>query len=488
MKRNNSFALAGGTLTLLLISFVGTASIGKQVETNDVYLTVRDFDAIGDGEADDTKAFQRAVDSGRGDVYVPKGTYRVTKTIVVDLDRIGPVSIVGSGTAKLVMAGPGPALKLIGTHKGTADPGTVEDNVWKNQRMPSVSGLEIVGAAPLACGIEARGTMEATFSRLQIRKVLHGIHLTERNRNVIISDCHIYENRGIGIYLDHVNLHQINVGNSHISYNDEGGIVQRGGDVRNLQVGNCDIEGNMGQKTLPTANVLIDATGGSIGEIAITGCTIQHTHNAAGSANIRMIGEGQPRGAYANGELRGGNITITGNVLSDVQVNIHLNNVRGATIVGNTIWKGYTHDFLIESCSSVAIGSNILDRNPRYHYGDGASANRGLVFRDCDSIILTGLQINNVWRKKGGLILEKCRHFNISGCIILNCDNCGILMNDVQDTIISGCTVSDTRSESKEGAALKITKGKGNFIVNNLLAGQLEVAPGSGEVTNNLKN
>jgi len=487
MKRNNSFVLAGGTLLLFLIAFTGTASIGKQVTTTNVYLTVRDFGAIGNGEADDTKAFQRAVDSGRGDVYVPRGTYRLTKTIVVDLDRIGPVSIVGLGTAKLVMAGPGPALKLVGTHKGTADPGTVKENVWKNQRMPSVSGLEIVGAAPQACGIEARGTMEATFSRLQIRKVLHGIHLTERNRNVIISDCHIYENRGIGIYLDHVNLHQINVGNSHVSYNDGGGIVQRGGDVRNLQVGNCDIEGNMGENTLPTANVLIDATGGSIGEIAITGCTIQHTHNAAGSANIRIIGEGQPRGAYAKGELRGGNITITGNILSDVQVNVHLSKVRGVSIVGNTIWKGYTHDFLIEGSSSVVIGQNVFDRNPRYHYGDGASANRGLVFRDCDSIILTGLQINNVWRKKGGLILEKCRHFNISGCIILNCDGCGILMDDVQDTIVSGCTVSDTRSDSREGVPLKIIKGKGNFIINNLFTGQLEIAPGSGKLTNNLK-
>ena len=487
MKQNNPFIPRGAVLALLLISFAGTASIGKQVETTKVYMTVRDFGAVGDGEADDTKAFQRAVDSGRGDVHIPRGTYRLTRTIVVDLDRIGPVSIVGSGTARLVMAGPGPALKLIGTHKGTASPSTVEENVWKNQRMPSINGLEIVGAAPKACGVEAKGTMEAIFSRLQIRKVLHGIHLTERNRNVIISDCHIYENRGIGIYLDHVNLHQINVGNSHVSYNAGGGIVQRGGDVRNLQVGNCDIEGNMGQKTAPTANLLIDATGGSIGEIAVTGCTIQHTHNVPESANIRIIGEGQPRGAYAKGELRGGNITITGNILSDVQVNIHLHKVRGVTIVGNTIWKGYTHDFLIEGSSSVVIGSNVFDRNPRYHYSDGASANRGLVFRDCESIILTGLQINNVWRTKGGVILERCRHFNISGCIILNCDNCGILMDDVRDTVVSGCTVSDTRREAKEGTALKVTRGNGNFIVNNLLTGRLEIAPGSGKVTNNSK-
>ncbi len=447
---------------------------------------VRDFGALGDGKADDAEAFQRAVDSGRGDIFVPRGEYRFTKTVVTDLDRVGPISITGSGTAKIIMAGPGPALKFVGTHEGTADPNTVKENVWQNQRMPIVSGLEIVGADPRACGIEAAGTMKATFSRLAIRKTLHGIHLTGRNRNVVVSDCHIYENRGVGIYLDQVNLHQINVGNSHVSYNAGGGIVQRGGDVRNLQVGNCDIEANMGENAPATANVLIDATRGSIGEIAITGCTLQHAHEAPGSANIRIIGEGLPR-AYGEGELRGGNITITGNVLSDVQINIDLHKVRGVTVVGNTIWKGYTHDLLVEDSSSIVIGPNVFDRNPRYHYGDGATANRGLVFRNCEQVSITGLQINNVWRKEGGLVLEKCRYFNICGCVILDCDGCGILMDDVQDSIVSSCVVRDRRAKSTETTALVLKKGKDNLITGNSFAGRLQIAADSAKVVNNLE-
>ena len=486
MIRCNFLVLLGATLALLPIAFAHAGNVSKQVDAKGLCLTVRDFGAVGDGQADDSKAFQRAVDSGRGDIHIPRGVYRLAKTIVVDLDHIGPVSIIGSGTAKIIMTGPGPALRLVGTHSGTAGPSTVKENVWQNQRMPTVTGLEIVGACPQACGVEAGGTMEVIFSRLLIRKALHGIHLRGRNRNVIISDCHIYENRGVGVYLDHVNLHQINVGNSHISYNAGGGIVQRGGDVRNLQVGNCDIEGNMGEKAPATANVLIDATGGSIGEIAITGCTIQHTHNAPESANIRVIGEGQPR-PYAKDELRGGNITITGNVLSDVQINVHLHKVRGVTIVGNTLWKGYLHDLLVEGSSSVVVGPNVFDRNPRYHYGDGASANRGLVFRNCDNVILTGLQINNVWRKEGGLVLEGCQHFNISGCTIFNCDNCGILMDDVQDTIVSSCVVRDTRSRAAETTAIMVKTGKGNFIANNLFVGRMEIAPHSAKVMNNLE-
>ncbi|MHC4332046.1 MAG: glycosyl hydrolase family 28-related protein, partial [Planctomycetota bacterium] len=142
MKRVSSIILVAATLGLLLAA-PGNAGVASK---QDFQPTVRDFGAVGDGKADDTKAFQRAIDSGRGDIYIPRGTYRLTKTVVADLDRIGPVSIVGSGTAKIVMAGPGPAIKLVGTHEGTADPGTVKENVWRSQRMPTVSGLEIVGA------------------------------------------------------------------------------------------------------------------------------------------------------------------------------------------------------------------------------------------------------------------------------------------------------------------------------------------------------
>jgi hypothetical protein len=486
MKRRNSFLLVFGVFVFSLISFDAAESRRGTNDAGGQFLTVRDFGAVGDGKADDTRSFQRAVDSGNGDIRVPGGTYRITRTIEIDLDRIGPVSVEGSNAARIIMAGNGPAVRLIGTHSGTAGPDTVKENVWSSQRKPTVSGLEIVGASAQACGIEATGTMQATFSRLLIRKVLHGVHLTKRNRNVIISDCHIYENSGVGVFLDHVNLHQINVGNSHVSYNDGGGIVQRGGDVRNLQIGNCDIEGNMGRQSPATANVLIDATKGTIGEIAITGCTIQHTHNAPDSANIRIIGKSLPR-AYANGELRGGNITITGNILSDVQVNIHLQKVRGVTIIGNTVWKGYSHDLLIEGSSSVVVCSNVFDRNPRYHYGDGAGARRGLVFRDCDDVILSALQIDNVRQKKAGIVLKRCQGFNVTGCVVRDCDNCGIVMDEVRDTIVTGCIVSDKRRQAEETTAMEITNGKGNFITSNMLTGRLKIAAGSADLLNNVK-
>src|SRR5207253_4970805 len=130
--------------------------------------------------------------------------------------------------------------------------------------------------------------------RVLIRRCFHDIHLTTSNRNVIISDCHIYQNRGVGLFLDHVNLHQINVTGSHISYNDRGGVVVLGGEVRNLQVNGCDIESNHSKDQSPTANVLIDSTSGSNAEVAIVGNTIQHNHTSPGSANVRVKGPSNP--------------------------------------------------------------------------------------------------------------------------------------------------------------------------------------------------
>ena len=108
--------------------------------------TVRDFGAAGDGKADDTAAIQQAVDSGIGGVEFPKGSYRITKTITIDLDKAGFTSLIAGGTAKVIMAGNGPAFHFVGTHEGTADPASLKPNVFDRQRTPMVRDLEITAS------------------------------------------------------------------------------------------------------------------------------------------------------------------------------------------------------------------------------------------------------------------------------------------------------------------------------------------------------
>jgi hypothetical protein len=423
--------------------------------------------ARGDGRADDTVAIQNAVDAGIGCIRLPKGTYRITRPIVIDLDRVGFTSFHGGGVAEIVMAGPGPALKFVGTHFKSADPDGFADNVWQRQRMPSVDHLAIAGDHEEAIGIQAVGTMQLTVTRAHIRGVLHGIHLVENNRNVLVSDCHIYENRGVGIYYDKVNLHQSNITGSHISYNRGGGVVSRGGNVRNIHITGCDLESNMSSDTPPTANVLIDCSGSlyGTGEVAITGCTIQHNNPSADSANIRIIGRSEASGDVEL--VREGNVTITGNVLSDVQVNVHLQECRGVVVTGNTFWQGYAHNLLIEDCSNIVVGPNNFDRNPRYSQANRSQANNPVVLRCSEDCTLMGLHISNVWRSPAGLQIENCRRFNVTGCTLLDCDNAGLLLKDVSDSRVSDCLIQHV-DPAGDWMPIVVDGGSGNMIVDNL--------------------
>ncbi|HBN75766.1 MAG TPA: hypothetical protein DD473_08110 [Planctomycetaceae bacterium] len=424
------------------------------------------------GSTDDTDRIQQVIDRGIGSIRFSKGTYRISKPIEIDLNRVGFTSLLGDGVARILMTGPGPAIRWIGTHGGTAAPKTVQEEVWDRQRTPLMDGLEIVGQHEEADGVEAHGTMQLTLSRLTIRKCRHAVHLIDRNRNVILSECHLYENQGIGVFLDHLNLHQINIANCHISYNAGGGIVSRHSEIRNLQIGTCDIEGNMGDENAPpSANIEIDGSESSIGEVAIVGCTIQHSHEAAGSANIRINGTATLR--KFTDELRHGHITIADNILSDVQTNIELINSRGVTITGNTIWKGYSRDLHMENCKDIAIANNVFDRNPRYHYGDGPAANLGILIQSCQDCSLNGNLITGTQHKTAAVHLIDCDRFNITNCSILEYGQCGLLLENVTRSRISDCLI-DQQEQSEITPSIRILNCNKNMLRDNLLGGPLE--------------
>ncbi len=433
---------------------------------------------VGDGAADDTAAIQKGVDEGIGSLTFPKGVFKLSKPIVIDLDRVGFTSISGDGTARFVMTGAGPAFRFVGTHSGSAAPRDFKPEVWDRQRAPQVTGIEIVGEHPEAEGIEASGVMQLTLSRLVIRKVLHAVHLTNRNRNVIIDACHLYENRGIGVFYDNVNLHQSNIVGCHISYNGGGGIVCRGGDVRNIHIGTCDIESNHAKDGPPTANILIDSTGGKSGiaEVAITGCTIQHNSESPDSANIRIIGRSETA-------EREGYITITGNILSDVMTNLHLKDCRGVTVSANTCWTGFDQDLLLENCIGIVLSGNSFDRNPRVAYGKTLTAKGGLILRDCADCILQGAHINGVHEHPAGVVVENGARINVSDCVITDCDGAGVLFKETSSSRIAGCIIRDGRPATDgDTTAISVSGGLSNRISGNLVEGRMLVDPRSGKV------
>lgn len=442
---------------------------------------------VGDGVADDTEAIRQLMQRD-GTVTFPRGVFRITESIVVDLAKTGPIAFGAAGNATLMMDGPGPALKFVGTHlEGTAAPKTFKPAEWQKERTPTISGLEIVGKHAEADGVQAEGTMQLTLERVTIRECRHGVHLVKRNRNVLISASHIYNNRGIGVFLDHLNLHQINVVGSHISYCKQGGIVSMGGEVRNLQVSGCDIEGNMAPDQKPTANVLLDSTGGSIAEVAITGCTIQHESPSPESANIRILGEGVGGLKNVPGKTKEGHVVVAGNVFSDVKINVDVQNARGVTITGNTFWMGYEYNLRVEHSEHVVVGPNDFQRNPRYDYGDATTTKNAILFRDCADCTVTGLHIHNVRGVPAAVVTEKCNRFNVIGCTILDCENVGLKLKDLTNSRVSDCLIRSDLPQSKERKACVVEGGSGNLFSANVFAGGAILPKASGVSQGNVE-
>jgi Periplasmic copper-binding protein (NosD)/Pectate lyase superfamily protein len=456
-------------------NFLATALLFFTVVQTQAQTNVQSIGALGNGIADDTAALLKALRDGKSDLYFPKGTYRLTQTLEFDLAKLGHSSVSGDGTATLLMEGPGPALRFRGTHGGTAAPATVKAQVWEIERTPMASGIEIVGKHPEADGIEADGTMQLTLTRVTVREARHSVHLVRRNRNVLLADCHFYHNTGVGVFLDAVNLHQINITNCHISYNGGGGVVSKGGQVRNLQIGSSDIESNHSADGPPTANVWLDSTGGSIAEVAITGCTLQHTHKAPNSANIRIQGAGKDAGVESRtgqAATNEGHVTIGNNVFSDVQVNIEIQNARGVTITGNTFWEGFQHDLLIEHSSHIVVSGNNFDRNPRYIVnGSQGAEHNGLIFRHCSETTLNANTISGALENVAALEVSDSRRMIISNNSILDSDGAGLFLKNVSDSLITSNLIRDDRSPGTgtRGNGLRVEEGTGNVLGTNLV-------------------
>lgn len=391
---------------------------------------------------DRTEELQSRIDES-GNLLLPPGVHRISSTLQITLGQNHSTVVrPESGPATLIMDGPGPAIRVVGSHEGSASPASFQPATW-NERMPILEGFEIVGNHPDASGIELVKTVGAIVNKVQVRWCRHGLILADRNRNVIVSDVHFYENSGIGLYLNDVNLHQINVSNSHISYNRLGGIVVRDGNVRNLHITGCDIEGNMPADDTATnaANIMIDVSGSpkdmsrSVAEVAITGCTIQHSSNytkgdidsiAPGGANIRILGkEIWPIDS----------VTITGNVISDTNVHLDISHATDVTISGNTCFAP-NPDFLhARDSARLVVHGNTF--NPRQFERPGC-----LVFDRCRDSIVSDCTFRALQAEDGAIVVRDSARMNLTDNILTESQS-GVRIERseqivVKDWIVSG--------------------------------------------------
>lgn len=432
---------------------------------------VTGFGAKGDGETDDTAALQHALDAGGNMLRFNKGAYRITQPLLVDLARQGCCAISGDGGAtRLRMEGPGPAIRIVGAHTGTAAPSTVADQVWEKERFPTVEGLEILGAHPEAVGIELRGTMQATVSRALIRGCRHGIHLVERNRNFILDSSHLYDNHEYGLFFDQCNLHQVNIHGNHISYNKRAGIRSIGGDVHNVQITGNDIEYNNagGVEELMTdggAEIWFEALDGIISEVTLASNTIQATIEPGG-ANVRIWGgeKDSPRGARL--------IAITGNVLGSQTRGIDVRHAQRIAVTGNTIYDSADLSLFAEDCSGLLFSANTL-----VWRGDESDPPRdGILLRRCDNCSISNCLTQRLCygspERGAGITLETCADVAVTDCQILDSLVRGVELRDCIRCRVTNNSIVDRRATPGMIHAIRVAgAGHGNLVRHNMLGG-----------------
>ena len=451
---------------------------------------VRDFGATGDGTTDDTEAIQHAVDESVGLLVFPKGTYRITQPIRIELAKCGRTAIDGTGgTAKIIMAGPGPALSFVATHASTADPAGFRPEEWKNERMPMVRDIEIEGGHVKADGIRINGVMQPTLTGILVREVHTAVHITSRARNVLISHCHFYHNTGVGIHLDKVNLHQTIITGTHISYCALGGIRIEDSEIRNLQITGNDIEYNNAKShegadnEAATGEIYVDVRKGSVREGTICSNTIQATYSPNG-ANIRFIGRGGDQNHKA------GMWTITGNLIGSQAYNVHLESCRGITITGNHMYSAHKRNILIEGSRNIVLSANCFGHNPDYKDKEictGIEINNsedcvvsGMLVEDCDAGQNT-VSGSPPLKRQASFEISNSNRVIVSAVQLTNSSPQGFLVKDSSDTTIHACTVLESRQTSKLKHAVSWQgRGSGNMLANCRLKNEPSIGKDSG--------
>jgi len=426
---------------------------------------VREFGARGDGRTDDTASLSHAIQKGDGHLVFPRGDYLISRPLHIPLQLHGRIGIDGSGgTARILMAGAGAALHLVGTHRRSAHPEHFTDAIWERERFPTVRNIEIVGRHAQADGIYIEGAMQPTLTGVVIRRCRHGVHLASRDRNVLLDSCHIYHNTGIGVFLDRVNLHQTIIHGCHISYNKQAGIKVIGSEIRNIQITGNDIEYNHDLKADTSTDVLFDCRDGTLREGTIASNTIQAVRSPGG-ANVRFLGAKDHPNAV-------GLFSITGNLIGSQTRALDLHACRAVVISGNSIYSGYEQALWIEDSEHIVIGANSIDHNPEYK---GTSTDQ-VVLRNCRNVNITGLILQHTREATQPVTtsveITGCQNVNVVSCQIVNARIRGITLANSRLVRIADCTIQGRDGDKTYQAAIAVQGKCGQLMVSNNFLGR----------------
>ena len=178
---------------------------------------------------------------------------------------------------------------------------------------------------------------------------------------------------------------------------------------------------------------------------------------------------------------------VTGNHISNQEVNVHLKNCRGVVLSGNSLALSHRRNLLIEGSRHVVVGPHALDHNPDYR--QTADVVDGITLRGCDGCSLNGVLVEGAVagdEKAGGAIeLIDCRETTVSGCQVFEPRWRGIYVAGCRNTRITGCTVMDRGDRPTMLAGIEVPAGsRGARVAGNTIGrgsqGDVVMAEGAG--------
>ncbi|HPO15044.1 MAG TPA: right-handed parallel beta-helix repeat-containing protein [Candidatus Hydrogenedentes bacterium] len=467
----------------VLIFMTGVSCLLSALAAYGQNAVLKELQGFADGQRAATAALQQLIDESEGLVAIPAGTFLIDAPLKIDLPRQGYRSLCGAnGATRLIMNCAGPAVQVLGDHQGTAHPDSVKEHTWEKERFPIISDLEILGAHEQADGIELIRTMKCIVRNVLIRRCRYGIHLIERNRNVIIADSHIYDCLDTGVFLEECNLHQINILGNHISYSKRAGIRQFNGDVHNVQITGNDIEYNAGSEE-SSGEIVLESPDSLISEYSITGNTLQARPENAG-ANILVLG------ALENSPYAARTIAISGNIIGDRDKNIVLCRVCRATISGNTLYGGKTLNLHFAQCRNIVLNGNNIGTRPSMH---AATHDDGVLLEDCIDCVITSNILSEhrfgTQERGGALTLLNPQRCRVADCQIIHPRIRGVHVVGGMGCVISDTSIMAPSTEDFRAAVEVSGGGRAHLVQNNwicsVLAAPVVIEGTSGEARNN---
>ena len=345
------------------------------VGSNDI-LSVESFR---EASMSDAEVVQKAFDTAQSQVvsFESGRTYILANTVTADASKVRGIK---GNNATLKIAGTNSvALEYLGGKiSGGANPKEPLNKTLMDTEMNMfIEHLRVSSVVPYVNnGIKVDGLFSPNINNVMVYKTKDALEVTGRTRNINVNGCHIYDNSQTGLLFRDLSLHQINIGNTHISYNLNG-IKFIDSDIANVQISGCDLENGMADGYSSPESIISFEYSGSVSvlyeAIVITGNTIQdHRNNLKPMINIDLDG------------IRMHDLIIDGNLIgnsSAESVPIYLNGVKGGAISNNSI-VGYPS--VLFDKSVVMNGSNSNIRIIGNHLGgpidySGASVNKLLI-------------------------------------------------------------------------------------------------------------